>query len=174
MTQVLPDRAKKACDYKISAKDADELKDICGLPHEFRLMRLKQLFAHNPIRALELFSQFIGLSNSVVANHREMCEEILIKDGHMWPQSAEKANLPTIFGALNGIGIAATVNQRKTCHACAFRLGTCANQSPSTTCAVDWAINCNERFMCHLELDESGEPTKVCAGYKQLAVANKE
>lgn len=58
---------EKALDYRISREHADELMGICGLPHEFRLMRLKQLFEKEPKAALELFSQFIGLANSVVA-----------------------------------------------------------------------------------------------------------
>ena len=155
-------------DYKIAPRDADELKGISGLPHEFRLLRLQQLFADRPAKALELFSQFIGLANSVIANNREAAEMILILEGNMWPQSAEKANLPTIFGALNGIGLAASVNQRKTCHSCAFRLGTCANQSPITTCDVQYVAENDDRFMCHLDMNENDEPTKVCAGYKQL------
>lgn len=158
-------------DYRISVRDAEELKGISTLPHEFRLKRLRQLFTEHPDAALELFSQFIGLANSVVENNREMAEYVLIGYGHVWPQEAQKINLPTIFGALNGIAIAASVNQRKTCVECAFRLGTAANQSPSTTCDVEWVIGCDEKFMCHLDLDQDGEPTKHCAGFKQLAEA---
>jgi hypothetical protein len=158
----------KCADYEISVRDADELRGICGLPHEFRLMRLKQLFSKRPAAALELFSQFIGLANSVVNNNRDMAELILITEGQMYSHEAEKANLPTIFGALNGISIAASVDQRKTCIGCAFRLATCANQSPVTTCDVKYVMDCDQPFMCHLELDEHDEPVRMCAGYQQI------
>lgn len=159
---------EKNVDYKLSLADADELKGICLLPHEFRRKRLLQLFERHPQRAIELFSQFIGLANSVVSNNREMIEEYLIVECKEWPQSAEKINLPTIFGALNGIAIAAKVDQRKTCTGCAYRKGTPANQSPSTTCDVQFVEENDDKFMCHLDLDEHMEPKRICAGYKQL------
>ena len=68
----------------------------------------------------------------------------------MHPQLAEKINLPTLFGALHGVVLAAGVKSDKTCGGCAFRLGTPANQSPITTGDADWYFHPGEGdCLCH-------------------------
>lgn len=158
----------KATDYAISDDDARELLGVVTLPHEYRSMLLTKYAAERGTVALaELFSQFIGLANSVVANNREMAEMLLITEAKMHPHEAEKVNLPTLFGALNGVILARGVDQSKTCGGCAFRLGTCANQSPSTTCDADWCSDGEVQFMCHEDLDPAGNPTQKCTGFTQ-------
>jgi len=156
-------------DYDLSVAEAKKLLGAVLLPHEFRMMVLEKYFATHGTRALaNLCSQLIGLSNSVVANNREMIEIILTVEGDMHPHSAEKANLPTLFGALNGIVIAQGVDQKKTCAGCAYRIGTPANQSPATTCDADWCDKGgDEDFLCHMNLDDKGEPRGLCAGHAQ-------
>ena len=118
---------------------------------------------------MELFSQFIGMANSVIENNREMLELFLITECHVHPYTAEKINLPTLFGALNGIEIAERVEESKTCTGCAFRRGTCANQSPITTIDAKDAVEGDiGQFMCHTDLDDNMEPTHKCIGYAQL------
>ncbi|OWK35167.1 hypothetical protein FRUB_10009 [Fimbriiglobus ruber] len=98
----------------------------------------------------------------MVENNREMAELLLITEGGLSPDEAAKANLPTLFGALGGILLTEGVDQAKTCGGCAFRLGTCANQSPSTTCDADWCSHPGEQdFMCHEDLDDQGNPIPV-------------
>jgi hypothetical protein len=96
-----------------------------------------------------------------------MIELLLIAEGGMHPHEAERVNLPTLFGAPNGVLLAQGVDQTKTCGGCAFRLGTCANQSPSTTCDADWCSGGEDHFMCHEDLDEAGNPTRKCTGFTQ-------
>jgi hypothetical protein len=159
----------KAIDYAMSDAQADALKGATLLPFDIRQRALQAYLAeHGPTALIDLFAQFIGLANSVVASNREMIEIILVVEGGEHPYSAEKANLPTIFGALCGVALANSVNQKKLCHGCAFRLGTAANQSPVTTCDADYAQSeIGLDFMCHEKLDDAGNPKAICAGYAQ-------
>lgn len=160
---------RKAIDYDISSKDASELLGACLLPHEFRMMLMEKYLKERGSKALaNLFSQFIGMANSVVENNRESLELFLICEKGWMPYEAEKMNLPTIFGALNGIKLAQGIDQSKTCHGCACRIGSLANQSPSTTCDVDYCLQDGDKFMCHENLDDKGNPTRKCVGFTQL------
>lgn len=159
--------------YSISPGAAEVLMGANGLPPDLRREALGKLLGDREA-VLDLFSEFMGLANSVVENNREMIEIILICEGGMSDREAEKANLPTIFGALNGIQLAEGVDTSRACHGCAFRLGSCANQSPVTTTDADHAGNPGEfNFMCHEDLDERGEPTKGCAGFAQVRARRK-
>lgn len=161
-------RPSKAVDYAFDEDEARELMGAVTLPHDYRAMLLTKYAADRGTIALaELFSQFIGLANSVVANNREMAEMVLIAEGGMQPHEAEKINLPTLFGALNGVLLAQDVDQAKTCGGCAFRIGSCANQSACTTADVEWCLSGEDQFMCHENLDDAGNPTRKCTGYTQ-------
>lgn len=152
-----------AADYALTDEQAATLSGAVGVSADFR----RQILAKHTKRELvEMFAQFVGLANSVVANNREMVELLLITEGNMHPHSAEKANLPTIMGALWGVPLAAAAAGQRTCAGCAFRLGTPANQSPATTCDADWTTkNGREVFMCHEHVDDRGNPTNVCPGF---------
>jgi hypothetical protein len=159
----------KAQDYQLSDADAETLKGIVLLPDEFR----RRLLAKLPKADLvHLFSQMIGLANSVVANNREMIELEGIISGELHPDKAHEINLPTLFGALCGVALANAVDGNKTCGGCAYRLGTPANQSPVTTCDADWCDKGGGHdFMCHEDLDDSGNPKHICRGYAQIVKA---
>lgn len=155
-------------DYQFSNADADWLKGISLHPDEIRLQALNQYAEKNgPEALLNLFSQFIGLANSVVHNNREMVELYLVTDCDHHPYAADKINLPTIFGALNGVALANGIDPAKTCPGCAFRSGTCANQSPVTSCDADWAVRGEIDFMCHDHLGENGKPDRKCIGFSK-------
>lgn len=163
-------------EYEIGHAALDALMGAAVLPVAIRRTILDRLLSDLGREGfVDAFANFIGLANSVVANNREMIEVILLTEGRMYPAQAEKANLPTIFGALNGLKIAAGIDPAKTCAGCAFRVGTPANQSPSTTVDAEWCGHPGESdFMCHMEgLDERGEPTEGCAGWAQLRAARK-
>lgn len=165
---------RKALDYDITPKDANELLGAVLLPYEFRMMLMeKYLKDHGPSALANLFAQFIGMANSVIENNRDSLELFLVCEKNWLPYEAEKMNLPTIFGALNGIKLAEGIDQSKTCHGCACRIGTLANQSPSTTCDVEWCLQGDDRFWCHEDLDEKGNPTKRCIGF-QTHLKNRE
>lgn len=166
---------KRAQTYSLTHDDAAWLAGACGLPADIRSEAFTSYAALHGIGALaNLFAQFIGMANSVVANNREAIELFGIIEGGMSPQQAEKLNLPTIFGACNGAMIAAGIEQKPLCHGCAFRVGALANQSPATTCDADWCSHPGEEpFYCHEDMDEKGDPTKACAGFAQLRAARK-
>jgi len=156
-------------DYSISKEAAREIMGATLLPVEYRLQALLEFSKnHGHWALITLFANFIGMANSVVANNREMIELLMITEGGHHPHDADKANLPTIFGALNGIALAEGIDQSKTCAGCAYRLGTPANQSPVTTCDADLVLQPFEpSFMCHEDLDEHGNPYRKCTGYTQ-------
>lgn len=156
-------------DYNLHPAVADMLKGVVSLPHELRYEILRDWFRQSggcdPVYVL---SQFIGMANSVVASNREMIEEILLLEGVKHPGREHDVNLPTMFGALVGVGLASKACVKSPCHGCAFRLGSPANQSPSTTEDVEWCLDGDDRFWCHEELDDDGNPTKRCAGFEKL------
>lgn len=157
-------------DYAIARSDADWLRGTVLMDAEIRVKVLQRYLRDNGADALvALFAQFMGLANSVVANNREMVELILITEAGMTPATAEQSNLPTVFGALQGVTIAAGIDQSKLCHGCAFRLGTVANQSPVTTSDADWCSHPGEKnFLCHMDGQAEGQHRKACAGFAQL------
>lgn len=157
--------------YDIHPVVAKMLRGAVVLPYELRVQILRTWFAKSGgCDPIEILSQFIGLANSVVANNRDAIELWSILSGFAFPGKEGDVNLPTIFGALAGIDLAAQADVASPCAGCAFRLGTVANQSPSTTCDAEWCINGNEddRFMCHEDIDEDGNPSKMCAGFEKL------
>lgn len=163
------DSEEKASDYDISSADANELKGAVLLPLEFRLMVLRKYKAERGCDALiNLFANFIGMANAVVANTRDAAELLLIIQGDMHPNTAEKINTPSLFGALQGAELANKVDQKKTCVGCAFRKGSLANQSPSTTADVHWCLGGDDQFMCHEHMDDEGNPTVPCGGHAQI------
>ncbi|WP_143501540.1 hypothetical protein, partial [Pseudomonas aeruginosa] len=111
-----------------------------------------------------LFAQVLGMANAVAENCRAMVELILIERGEH-PHTAEQANLPTMFGALQGVVLAATVDPRGTCAGCAYRLGTPANTSPVTTTDAIYCRQELSRFYCHADLDDQGNPVRTCVGH---------
>jgi hypothetical protein len=155
-----------AIDYALTDGQSDALSGAVLLPVDLR----REILAKLPKAALvELFAQFIGLANSVVANNREMIELAGIISGEMHPDKAHQINLPTIFGALVGAKLANAAATDKVCAGCAYRLGTPANQSPVTTCDADWCDKgSGYDFMCHEDLDESGNPTHICRGHGRV------
>lgn len=160
-------------DYAFTVPELDVLGAVSVLPGDLRAELLTAHGREHGADALaDLFARFVGLANSVVANNREMVEFILIVDGNKYPQEAERANLPTILGALTGVRLAAKVDAAKACTGCAFRRGTPANQSVSTTYDAKYEAECGGRFMCHERgLDEHGEPTLTCIGFAQFTHA---
>jgi hypothetical protein len=159
---------KTACDYNIDYWQGICLSACATLPAEYRRELLSQYaHKHGAEALLTMFAEFIGLANSVVANNREAIELFLITDKQWHPYDAEKVNLPTIMGALNGLKLVEGINQEKTCHGCAFRKGTPANQCLPTTFDAAYCADEGEKFLCHEDLDQNGQPFKTCRGYGQ-------
>ena len=156
-------------DYTIAPEDADVLKGASLLPGHLRRLIIGKMVAEQGVaHIVNLFAQFIGLANSVVANNREMVEMLMIMHNDDHPYAAEKANLPTIFGALSGIGVAAGIDQTVLCEGCAYRIGTAANQSPVTTCDAEWVVkDLGLKFLCHMDGEAEGKHKKACAGFAQ-------
>lgn len=159
---------RRGTDYFIDPEAAKDLMGVVQFPHDLRLEVLRAMQERlGPDAMLALFSQFIGMANSVVFNSHDALGEFLIVEADFHPYTVAKGyNFPTLFGALNGIRLTVGVNQEKTCQGCACRLGTLANQSPVTTCDVDYCLEGDDKFWCHEELDDKGMPTKRCIGFQ--------
>lgn len=152
-----------ATDHEITREEANTLKGIAGLPREIRIEALTKLMP--PERMLSLAADLIGLGNQLNASTREFLEFYLVIEGKEDPHAVEKINLPTVFGALNGIEIAVKP-VRGMCNGCAFRQRTPANQSPITSFdaadSVRGAIS--QDFMCHMRPNKHGECLVPCFG----------
>ncbi len=170
------DPGSATIDYgALTLQDARALMGATNLPRDLRIKVLEHYAAaHGYAATLALFADFMAMANSVVANARELLELELITTHGYTDRAAEKINLPTIFGALQGVVLAEQVSQDLTCGGCAFRRGTPANQSPVTTSDADFCAHLGEPdFYCHLDLDERDQPTKGCAGFAQLRAHRK-
>lgn len=161
-------------DYNFTKKEAEDLIGISLLPDDIRREAIRKLFGSRGKEGIiRLFSAFIGMANSVVANNREFIEEYLFVKCDHQPQEAAKINLATIHGALKGVTIAANIDGM--CKGCAYRLGTPANQSPITAFDADFCLDGSSGdFMCHMNLDEQGEQKTECAGYAALKRKDEE
>lgn len=161
-------------EYQLTDDQASWLAGIVQFDPEMRREALAAMMKQEGADALiDAFAGFIGLANSVAENCREWLQLAGMLHGDLGPFEAEKLNCPTVFGALMGVKLAKH-GCDDACHGCAFRLGSAANQSPSTTSDADWCGHPGEDpFMCHEDLDERGQPTKVCQGWLRLRQARK-
>ena len=86
----------------------------------------------------------------------------------MHPHQAEKLNMPSVPGALAGIGLARGIDPVPLCHGCAFRQGSIANQCWPTVCdAGDCSLPEEAAFLCHEVPDPEQPPATACRGFIQ-------
>jgi hypothetical protein len=121
---------------------------------------------------IELLSQFVGMANSVAENCREMTDIVLITEMGMNPDRFDSINLPTILGACQGVMLAARCDSTGACHGCAYRMGSIANQSPMATTEAAYMSFNQKGFMCHEDLDDQHQATKVCVGHAKAFKAD--
>lgn len=159
-----------ACErYSITPADAGMLQKVAVTEPGLRHLLLREYAERHGVDALAgLFGEFIGLANRLATNAVEQAELILITEGNMHPHEAEKLNGPSVLGALEGIKLAARADSVERCGGCAFRLGSMANMSATTTIDARGCIPPgSDPFMCHENMDGHGNPTKACAGWAQ-------
>lgn len=164
-----------ATDYAIKPELANLLYGVATLPAEDRRMALVAIGReHGAAALIDLFAQFIGLANSVASNASEHAQNLLVEMGQVHPYTAEKINMPSVLGALNGVQLVVGVDANKVCHGCAFRHGSIANQSLPTTMDAEQCSQPGEQtFMCHEDVDARGVPQSGCRGWaQQRAAAN--
>ncbi|MBF8652022.1 hypothetical protein IRZ81_14585 [Pseudomonas putida] len=160
-------------EYSMSPDDAMLIAGIGQHGLDARRTMVKDVMTrHGPERLVELLAQLIGMANSVAANCAEMSDTVLINECGVHPDKFDSVNLPTIFGACQGVKIAHKCDAAGACHGCAYRLGSIANQSPITTSDAEFMAHDRKGFMCHAELDERGEPLRVCVGHAKAARAS--
>lgn len=151
--------------YFLNDAEADALAAIVAASgQDCRGMLASYATVHGHAALVDLVAQFVSVAKSVTSNCREMAEHLLTLQG-AHPYEAEKINMPTLDGALAGAKLANSVDPRGACHGCAFRLGSVANQCPSTMLDAAWCQRDVHRFMCHARgvLDD-GTPTVRCVG----------
>jgi hypothetical protein len=152
-------------DYKLEKTELDVLTIATVMSDPMRQAFLTDYLQNRGIKeCIRLFSQFIGMANSLEANTRSFIEEYLIVECRHAPQVAARINLPSILGALSGARMAIDPDP-KMCHGCAFRHGTPANQSVSTTGQAVECVEGDDLFMCHFNLESGSDPKKQCVGY---------
>jgi hypothetical protein len=157
-----------ATDHTMGADVARDLMGLVLLPREVRVAALERLLRERGERWLiEALADLVGVANQALANCEEAVDVILVSHGVYRPDSSERANLASLYGALVGIALAEGVEQDGLCAGCAFRVGTPANQSLLTTCDAEHAEAFGERFMCHAGLEEGDQPRRVCLGWER-------
>lgn len=150
---------KKAIDHQLNRSDAGALGGAVLLPRDIRIEVLQRIQRDRGIQGLiELFADVIGLANQVNDNSRKVIEDYLVSECGHDIETAQRLNLPDLFGGLRGVEIAITP-KRGMCKDCAFRQGTPANQCQSSVADAQWS----DDFDCHLTPGVSaGRP---CAGF---------
>lgn len=160
-------------DYSMSPGDALIIAGISQYGLDTRRTMVKALWRElGAAKLAEMFAQFIGMANSVAANCAEMSDMVLIHECGVHPDKFDSVNLPTIIGACQGVQIANKCDPAGACHGCAYRLGSIANQSPITTSDAEFMAHDRKGFMCHADLDERGEPLRICVGHAKAARAS--
>lgn len=161
-----------AVDYSLTPAQAEFIREVSEVAQPARARLIRGRMTTHATLALaaaelsEMLAAMVGLAASLSENGREMVELVLVVEGGMHPSTAEKANLPTLEGALAGIALADGIDAARLCAGCAFRMGTPANQSPVTTAdAGECAEPGEEAFYCHEEFNADGSPAKACAGF---------
>lgn len=123
-------------------------------PPEMRAEMLETILRENGPEALvAAFSDFIGIARQVIDNAHEAVAGAVGKD------IANRINYPTLQGAMLGKEIAVDPVPGM-CRDCAFREGTCPNQSVMTVSEAK-----DGPFWCHEGLTAKGKPTRHCAGW---------
>lgn len=153
-------------EYSMTPEQAMLLSKASRTPlQDRRALFSSYAVAHGSEGLIELFSQFVGMANSVAENCREMTDLVLIAEIGMNPDRFDSINLPTILGACQGVMLAARCDPTGACHGCAYRMGSIANQSPMATTEAAYMSFHQKGFMCHEELDDQHHATKVCVGH---------
>lgn len=154
--------------YSFDKETREMLMGAVGMPRDVMVEILEHHLEHKSAgHAIDVLADFIIMARTVVENNREMIEDFLVMAAVLHPHESAKINLPTLFGALNGLELAEEVDQNRVCAGCAYRVGTCANQSPVTTCDADWQQKNDDMFWCHENLKDDGSPSRKCTGFLQ-------
>lgn len=144
--------------YNIDARDQKELQSIILMDDELRKKLLgKYLREHGSLKLINLFSQFIGMANSVVANCHDTANESVKK----YVPAEMSINMPSLLGACYGAKNARLSKLTTMCDTCAFRIGTIANQSESTQLDMEECGMSDGDFLCH-------EKDHKCIGYASI------
>lgn len=153
--------------------DEDMAKLLPGLfaikDHKLRMDAMRQMLPRTNLDYLIGFiSQLMAMADSVAENCKEQAIGFIVSECDIHPHTAEKLNLPTMFGAAEGYLLSKMVDQTKVCAGCAYRTGSVANQCPGTVCDADYLARSisDDPFMCHENLKD-GVPTRKCLGFVQ-------
>ncbi|HEX8590717.1 hypothetical protein [Pseudomonas sp.] len=160
-------------DYDMTPQQASDLSGWAQMQLPDRVMMMTHYAAtYGQAKLVELFAQFMGMACSVTENCKEMTDTVLVSEYDAHPDRVESINLPTIIGACQGVMLAGHCDDPAgACYGCAYRIGSVANQSPDATSDAEYQL-CDPRgFLCHAEVDDDGNPTKVCVGHAKAAKA---
>jgi len=141
-------------DYRLAPIDAAVLLSMCESSTEDMAATFADLFGDRLNGdGAALLGNVVALARSVIANHDEMMRTVCLIEGGS-ERDADMLNLPSLRGALSGVVLADGVAATAVCDGCAFRLGSCANQSASTTSdateqMVYTLAGSDARFCCH-------------------------
>lgn len=162
--------------YIFTPIEAEQLQALHLVPTQHRALAMqKSLTDLSRDDLLCLFSQYIGVANSVVSNCHEAITFFRVLEGEENPERpCEGLNLPSIDGALNGVRINHNIDTSDCCETCVFVHGSMANQSPTTTDDVRYCSEDGKVFMCH-DVGPDEIPNIPCKGWaRRAALVNKE
>lgn len=152
--------------YRLTPAEAAFLAALVAVSPAERVHSMRRMVASGlGVGGLvRLFSTFVSVAQSVVANNRALIETALVAHGED-PHTIGRVNLPCLLGALSGAILAADIEQDGLCSGCAYRLGTPANQcAPTLNDAIESSVPGTNAFWCHEELRANGDPVRKCRG----------
>lgn len=114
---------------------------------------------HGTAPLVLLFAQFMGLANRVDAVNLHLARQLVERSGG---SQVGDPNMASVRGGLAGALLAGYPDPKETrCETCAFRAGTPANLSGTTTLhAMASVLGVDAQFDCH-------KRDGACAGYAQ-------
>lgn len=152
--------------YAFTREESCNLASWLTFGHEDRVQFIRNYIAlKDPTEIASLFSNFIGMAQTVVENCEEAAQMIALTEFGANPHDVEKMNMPCLGGAIVGYEMSAGVDQGHLCHGCAYRKGSVANTCLVTQADAVYCHDDKQTFMCHENLDASGEPTQKCRGF---------
>src|SRR3954470_16675722 len=101
-------------DYSMTVEQARDLIGAAVMPAQYRKQLLRHMMKGRGAEAMiDLFAEFIGLSNAVAHNCRAMITEHHRQAaiGNIPPDKLDQLNLPDVVGALRGVILADGADQ---------------------------------------------------------------
>lgn len=164
-------------DYDFTIDQLEALADAIFMPDIKRLDVLYANFQHlDKMDLIKIMDNMIAMALSVAHNNVQVFKNVIVETGVELTKLHDRPNLPSFPGAILGALLATRCEKdAPMCSGCAFRKGSPANQSDTVLGAAHCAeMGAEDVFWCHHNLDQTGDATQICQGWKNIVTKESE